>query len=189
MQQDRLGAAEGPFEIERKFLIRRPELSWLQQNADCSEIRQTYLQSPDGVRARVRMRRWEDRCVYTYTEKIKLSPLRRIEREREIDAEEYARLLRRADPARRTICKRRYCLPYAGKTLEIDLFDFWDDLALLEIELEDEDESYQIPPQLQVLREVSGDKRYSNAALAKQIPQEELERPFAGQAVERTDEG
>ena len=89
LQQDRPPAAEGPFEIERKFLIRRPELAWLQKEADCSEIRQTYLQSPEGLRARVRMRQWPNRCVYTYTEKVKLSALRRIEREREIDAEEH----------------------------------------------------------------------------------------------------
>ncbi len=180
--------AEGPFEIERKFLIRFPELAWLQREAECSEIRQTYLLADKGVRARVRMRSFPDRCEYSYTEKVKLTPLRRIEREREISREEYEQLLRRADPRRRTIHKRRFCLPYAGKLLEIDLFDFWDDRAFLEIELEDEDEPYELPPQLQVLREVTGDKRYSNAALAREIPNEDIEGLLAGLAAERTDE-
>ncbi|MBR1457106.1 MAG: hypothetical protein IJ594_08130 [Oscillospiraceae bacterium] len=145
----------GPFEIERKFLIRFPDLSWLDAEGERSEIVQTYLCAQPGHTERVRKRERAGRCVYTHTDKQKLTALRRIEIEREITPEEYEALLLRADPACRPVSKTRYCLPYMGQTLEIDLFPFWDDRAYLEIELCDERQELSIPPQITILREVS----------------------------------
>ena len=46
--------------------------------------------------------------------------------------------------------------------------------AELEVELESEDEELQLPDWIEVIREVSADKRYTNSALAKEIPDEEI---------------
>ena len=48
------------YEIERKFLIRRPEHQWLEQHAQGSRITQTYLLAVPGKSARVRKRVYED---------------------------------------------------------------------------------------------------------------------------------
>ena len=45
---------KGPYEIERKYLIRYPDLQWLDAVADKSEIEQIYLKAADGVTARLR---------------------------------------------------------------------------------------------------------------------------------------
>ena len=164
----------GPYEIERKFLIRYPDLDWLNTSAEPSEITQTYLLSEPGTTARVRRRVGAAGCVYTHTVKRKLSDLRRLEEEREIGAEEYEQLLQQADPERNVIYKTRYCLPYAGQMLEIDVFPFWQDRAYLEIELQEEAQPVEIPPQLRVIRELTDDPRYTNAALAFEIPQEAI---------------
>lgn len=158
------------YEIERKFLIRYPDLDYLRQNAESSQIVQTYLLSRKGETARVRKRGREGAWVYTHTVKQRLSDLRRIEREREISEKEYQDLLKSADPARKPIVKTRWCLPYNGKLFEIDVFPFWKDRAYMEIELADEAEPVELPPEIRVIREVTGDRRYTNAALAREIP-------------------
>ena len=168
---------EIPYEIERKFLIVRPAQAWLDALPDRSEIVQTYLATPPGGgRARVRMRTRNGDTVYTHTVKRRVNDLRAVELEREIDAEEYARLLLQADPKRKTLHKTRCCLPYHGRVFEIDLFPFWEKQALMEVELQDEAQAFDFPPEIRLIREVSGDTHYSNAALAKWLAEETAEK-------------
>lgn len=165
---------EGHFEIERRFLIRFPDPDWLRAHASGSEIRQTYLISPaKGVSARVRARSAGGRTVCTHTVKTRVSDIRRIEEEREISPEEYVALLQTADPTRRTIEKQRWLLEHEGQLFEIDLFPFWTRQALMEIELTREGQPVVFPPEICVLREVTEDGRYTNRALAREIPPEE----------------
>ena len=158
------------FEIERKYLIRRPDDAWLRKVSERSEIVQTYLVTPEGGgRARVRMRTQNGVVTCTHTIKRRVNDLRAVELEREIDKEEYEQLLKQADPERRTLYKTRCVLPYRGQLFEIDLYPFWQDQAVMEIELEDESQPVELPPEIELIREVSSDKRYSNAALAKYL--------------------
>ena len=61
-------------------------------------------------------------------------------------------------------------LAYEGKELEIDVYPFWQDRAVMEIELTDEAEAVALPPEIEIIKEVTRDRRYTNAALAKAIP-------------------
>ena len=159
------------YEIERKFLIRRPAAAWLEANCDGSDIIQTYLKTEaTGHSDRVRRRAGKDGVVYTHTVKRRISDLRREEQEREISEEEYLTLLQRADPERRSIEKRRYVLAYEGKDFEIDVYPFWQDRAVMEIELADEAEAVKLPPEIEIIKEVTRDRHYTNAALAREIP-------------------
>ena len=72
-----------------------------------------------------------------------------------------------ADPSRRPIRKTRYCLTYDSQYFEIDLYPFWDDRAILEIELKEENEQIRFPKEIQILREVTDDESYKNSNLAK----------------------
>ena len=162
-------------EIERKFLIRRPPLSELLSMGESSEIEQTYLvPDKEGVRARVRKRGRDGVYTYTHTEKSFITDLTRIEIERTIGRDEYEELLKKADPERQTIKKTRFVLPYEGQVFELDLFPFWEKQAYLEIELESEDQKIVFPPMLDIVREITYDARYTNSALAKSIPAEEI---------------
>ena len=165
-----------PLEIERKFLIRYPKVSWLadRQGSRCAELTQTYLRS-DGHSSR-RVRSWTEsgKTVWYETSKRMVTDITREEIEREISEEEYLALLKEADPARHPIRKTRWCLPYEGHTLEIDLYPFWEKQAVLECELESEDEVFAVPPEFSILREVTGDPQYLNSSLARTIPAEDL---------------
>lgn len=157
-----------PLEIERKFLIACPSLSWLEQQPGARkvEIEQTYLCSDSDSSRRVRLWREAGELHCFRTVKRSISDTTRIEEEDEITPEEYDALLREADPARCPIRKTRWCLPYEGHVLEIDIYPFWSRQAVLECELEREDEVFALPPELEVLREVTGDRRYLNSTLA-----------------------
>ena len=162
---------EEKYEIERKFLIRYPNADFLSKAASKTDIVQTYLCSGiKGRSERVRKRGAEGQWCYTHTVKTRVNELRRIENEREISEEEYLKLLENADPKRNIIYKTRYCLDYGGLTYEIDIYPFWSDRAILEVELEDEEQKICLPPAFELIREVTHDKSYTNSALAKKIP-------------------
>lgn len=162
-------------EIERKFLIRRPDAALLEQYGECSLIEQTYLRpEPDGSYARIRRRTQNGVSVYTHTKKTHITDRTRLEIEREISREEYEALMRSADPERMTIRKTRCCIPYEGQLFEVDVFPFWQNQAYMEIELREEEQQILFPPFIEILREVTSEKQYTNSALAKFIPDEEI---------------
>lgn len=165
------------FEIERKFLIARPARDYLAAHAEGTEITQTYLLAQPGETERVRKRGRGGVYTYTHTRKLRLSDMRRIEREEEITEAAYRALLERADPEARTIRKERWVLVYRGQSFEIDLFPFWAHQAYLELELADESQVIDFPPDIRILREVTDDPRYTNSALAREIPKEEASEP------------
>ncbi len=165
-------------EIERKWLIRRPTEADLQALADrlgggFSHIVQTYLLSSLRVSRRVRARTADGTTVYTCTTKRRIDRMTAEEDEQIIFQEDYEALLKEADPNCRPIEKTRWCIPFDGRTLEIDLYPFWPDQAVLEIELPSPDAPFSLPSALTVLAEVTGNRAYSNHSLAR--------NPFPGE--------
>ena len=163
-----LGEPE-PYEIERKFLIEYPDTSWLAENPTCRkiEIIQTYLNSPEGDEVRVRQRGADGSYIYFQTIKRKVSGLKRVEIERRLSQAEYLTLLMDADTTKRQIRKTRYCLTYENQYFEIDVYPFWKDRAIVELELSDENTEIVFPEQLRVIKEVTDDPSYKNASLAR----------------------
>lgn len=163
-----LGEPE-PFEIERKFLIEYPDTHWLESIPNCQriEIIQTYLNSDKDEEVRVRQRGFDGHYIYFQTIKRKVSDVKRVEIERRLSEREYIRLLMNADTTRRQIRKDRYCLTYENQYFEIDVYPFWNDKAIAEIELSDENAEIKFPEQIKVIKEVTDDDSYKNASLAK----------------------
>lgn len=158
-----------PYEIERKYLIEYPDIKWLESNPFCRriEIIQTYLNSAAGEEVRVRQRGTDRNYVYFLTIKKEVSDMKRVEVEQRLSQEEYLKLLMEADTTRRQIRKTRYCLTYENQYFEIDIYPFWNDKAIAEIELSNENVEIVFPKQLKVIREVTGDDSFKNASLAK----------------------
>ncbi len=158
-------------EIERKYLLEHaPGPGMLASfGAVPIEIEQVYLTNPDGIDAR-RVRRLSspDGITYRYTEKRRVRGIVREEREHEIDAATFERLLAEADPDRRPVRKTRHVFAYDGERLELDVFEGpLDGLVLLEIELDDEERLPEVPPELGPWRDVSEDPAYLNWNLAR----------------------
>ena len=162
-----LGEPE-PLEIERKFLIEYPDVFWLESLPNCRriEIIQTYLKTDGEDEVRLRQRGGDGHYVYFQTTKRRVDDIKRVEIERRLTKDEYLKLLADADPGKRPIQKTRYCLTYDNQYFEIDVYPFWNDKAIAEIELSDENAEIVFPEQIKVIKEVTGDARYKNASLA-----------------------
>ena len=165
------------FEIERKYLIGYPDVVMLKAQPGCEvwDITQIYLVDGEGGQTR-RIRRvlTGGRETFYRTFKRRLSALSALEDEGEITGEAYAAYSAERDMSRNPILKTRYRVPYAGHLLEFDVYPFWTDRAIMEIELEREDEAADIPSWVRVIRDVTGDKAYKNKQLAKRIPMEDI---------------
>lgn len=163
-----LGEPE-PMEIERKFLIKYPDIKWLESLPNCRkvDIIQTYLVSGNGDELRVRQRGENGSYICFKTRKRLIDGMKRIELEERLSQEEYMRLLMEADPTKRPIRKTRYCLTWDNQYFEIDVYPFWNDRGVAEIELSDENTPIRFPKELKVIREVTDDPTYKNAALAE----------------------
>lgn len=163
-----LGEPE-PYEVERKFLIEYPDTDALLALPNCEkvEIIQTYLKSEPGEEVRIRQRGIKGNYIYFETCKKTLSGLKRVEIEKRLTKDEYLERLMMADPSRRPIRKDRYCLTDGSQYFEIDVYPFWSDKAIVEIELSDPDEEIRFPEMLKLIREVTDDINYKNSSLAK----------------------
>ena len=158
-----LGIPE-PLEIERKFLIKNPAESTLAENALCDfvDIAQAYV-NRNGERFRVRKRGRDGDFIYIKTQKTKLTEMKRIEKETRITKAQYEECIK----GEKVLYKRRWLILYKEKFFELDIFPFWADRALLEIEIKSEEETFELPPFLEVEKEVTQDKSFRNSVLCQ----------------------
>ncbi len=173
-------------ETERKFLITDPGEAYFsaipRDGFKMVTIHQVYLRRTDPkIQRRVRKITESGKCAYVYTEKERISPMTRIEREREIDGSEFRRLYREGESE---LYKSRISFPfetkYGTRVAEIDLYpreyggEALAGKAVLEVEMESEEEEsrFLIPDGITVLRELTGTGEYTNTALAKPIKRE-----------------
>lgn len=161
-----------PLEIERRFLIKDGRLAPPEVAIEQRFIVQTYLSSEQGVVERIRYSTDAFSLKeYTHTLKREVSPGINDETEVVITEEEYGKLLHRADRSLNPIYKTRYTFEWAGLVWEYDTFVGFTKktrgLKILEVELESLNTSLSFPPFLEVEREVTGERMYSNRALAE----------------------
>ena len=153
------------YEIERKYLIRYPDIGTLkaQKGVEQWEVVQIYLTvSQPGETRRIRQVVSNGEIKYYKTFKRHLSSVKNEEDEGEIDQMEYIRLSKEQQPGCKPLNKTRYRIPYEGHVLEFDIYPFWDDRAIMEIELERENEGAALPDYVRVIRYVIGDMALKN---------------------------
>ena len=161
-------------EIERKFVIKLPEVSLMQQMPGYTESRitQTYLSSRYGETRRVRKREFSDRTDYIETVKIRIDNMSSTEIERNLTEEEYTSLLAEISDGTRPIIKVRHAFTYLGRSFEIDVYPEWTKTCIMENELPTRDTGIQYPPFISIVSEVTGNKAYSNASMSRSFPEE-----------------
>ena len=162
-------------EIERKYLIEYPDVDWLKAQPGCVtwRIMQTYLRPGEGGQTRrLREVTVNGEVHYYRTFKRMIDAMSNEEDEAEISRREYEALLRERDLSRRVIAKTRYRIPWRDHVLEFDIYPFWQDRAILEIELTDEEDDPGLPDYARVIRDVTGKLAYKNSMLAREIPAE-----------------
>ncbi len=152
---------QAPLEIERKFLIKYPDIDVLKGQKDYRviHIEQTYIQGEDTLKGgRVRRIKDGEEILYIFTYKERITDLTRREYEREISEREYLDALTRKLSGSITIKKDRHIFSFSDLTYELDIYPFWNDKATLEAEVDSEDVVIPIPPFLSLI--------YNNSRLA-----------------------
>ena len=161
-------------EIERKYIIYKPDISLLKRGDFFREygITQTYLSSFDNSTRRVRRIECNGVTRYIETVKRRIDAMSSYEDERFIDKEEYTRLLSDRLEGSRDIIKTRYEFYYEGQKYEIDVYPEWEKFCIMETELDSREEEIDICPFINIHSEVTGIKRYSNASMSRSFPEE-----------------
>lgn len=145
-------------EIERKFLVKGD--AWLSDADEGLACRQGYLDSGKGITVRARI--MGDKAYLTI--KGATVGITRSEFEYEIPVPDAERLLALCRDA--IVEKRRHLIEHDGMTWELDVFSGANaGLVMAEIELESEDQLFNLPNW--VGPEVSADPRYRNGHLAR----------------------
>ena len=161
-------------EIERKYVIMMPTEEELaaSDSHTSSRITQIYLDAEKGTTHRVRRREWESGTVYYETVKQRIDAISVVETEGEITEERYLDLA--ANPARgtRPIVKVRHTFSYLGQLFEVDIYPEWQKSCILETELSSRTERAQLPDFIKVVREVTGERAYSNHSMSHSFPPE-----------------
>ncbi len=156
----------GTYEIERRFLIFMPNVSFLEENCkEKWEVTQAYLKG----HSRIRSIKKGGKTVYIKTIKTRISDIKRLEKEWEITKTEFLNGLKEIEEGTSKIVKTRFVYEFDNHFFEIDIFPFWQDRAILEIELKSETEQFNLPPFTKVIKEVTNDRRYNNYSLAKTV--------------------
>lgn len=157
-----------PLEIERRYLVSLDHAVELPVPNQSSKIEQWYLKPRrDGAIERIRRRTQAGTHTYYRTSKMVVRHGVRSERESLLSEAEYLNALEDRDLIAEPIRKSRTCFVWEDQYFELDIFESnLTGLAILEIELTHEDQVVSLPPFLQVLREVTGDERFSNFCLA-----------------------
>ena len=146
-------------EIERKFLVTSTE--FLSESIQSNRIVQGYLNSNPERTVRIRIKGTQG--FITIKGKGNESGTTRFEWEKEIKITEAEQLLLLCEDG--VIDKVRYEIPSGKHLYEVDVFEGDNKgLIIAEIELENENESFEKPNWLG--EEVTGDDRYYNASLS-----------------------
>ncbi len=163
-----LGVPE-PIETERKFIV-SPNFSPADLlGHQVVDIEQFYLMpNAEGEELRFRKRGQHGDFVYFKTHKRPGgNPASRIETEDFITAGEYEFGKQFKLPGSRFVRKKRLCFVWWNQYFELDMFEEPQlPHAFLELELADPAQPMTLPPFLKVVREVTGEKAWSNYALA-----------------------
>ena len=161
-------------ETEYKFIVEKPCMDTLrnQKSFSKSDITQIYLQD-ENMTHRVRKRVYEnERTEYTENTKIRISKLSSIENEREISENEFLALSKNIENGSNVLKKTRCAVEYEGKIFEFDFYDMWEKTCIMEVELDSESENFTTPQFVNVIKDVTGDKSYSNHSMAHKFPDE-----------------
>ena len=156
-----------PMVRKRKYLIPMPDMENLAERyaAVPIDMVQTYLcMTNPCIERRVRRQKHGGEYMYFYTEKHIRPDGTKWDTEKPITEKDYNRYLLEADPELQSVDKTKYRFVYDSCRFEIDVYPFSADKAVM-FRYSENDEA-AIPPEIRVIREVTGDPDYKNKQLA-----------------------
>lgn len=154
---------------KRKYLISMPDCKALEANYGAAPLSmmQTYLTSGNpNVERRVRQQKNGGEYLYFYTEKRRGEDGNNWVTEKPISEKEYISYLMECDLSLHSVRKTKYNFVCEDHRMAVDVYPFSEDRAILFI-YGKQSEYTPIPPEIKIIRDVTGDAEYKNRVLAK----------------------
>ena len=159
-----------PMEKKRKYLVKMPDMNQLivRYGAVPFEMVQHYLvETNPAIERRIRRQKNGSDYLYFYTEKHTMTDGTVLDTERPISGKHYLKYLMEADPNLQEVHKVKYRFNYDRGRFEIDIYPFSKEKAVLFVYAGEEDQEVVIPPEIEILQEVTGNLEYKNKTLAR----------------------
>ena len=159
-----------PMEKKRKYLIKMPDMNQLivRYGAVPFEMAQHYLlETNPAIERRIRRQKNGSDYLYFYTEKHTMADEEVWDTERPISGKNYLKYLMEADPNLQEVHKVKYRFNYGLERFEIDIYPFSKDKAVMFAYAGEDVQDINMPPEIEVIREVTGDVNYKNKTLAR----------------------
>ena len=118
------------------------------------------------VTRRIRQQRNGEDYLYFYTEKH-MTESGQWETEKPIAEKQYIRYLMEGDTSLHAVHKIKYRFTYNTTAFEIDVYPFCAERAVMRAALPVGQNTLDVPPQIEILREVTGDPAFKNRQLAR----------------------
>ena len=151
---------------KKKYLVAMPDCASLEKllGAAPAEMMQTYLVPVrQDTERRIRQQKNGSGYLYFYTEKRIAPDGTRWVTEKPISEKEYVACLMEADVSLHSVIKQKYSFTYEKRRMELDVYPFCSDKAILFAYGAD---SGRLPPEIKILKDVTGEAEYKNRALA-----------------------
>ena len=158
---------EVPAMAKRKYLISMPDLKSVAEkyNASAIEMMQIYLScSNPGIERRIRQQKNGREYLYFYTEKRTAEDGEKWVTEKPISEKEYVSYLMESDISLNPVHKTKYRFNYEQYRIEIDVYPSSEEKAIMFVYGEADGKG--IPPEIEIIKDVTGEPDYKNRALA-----------------------
>ena len=159
-----------PMDKKHKYLIAMPDMNQLvvKYGAVPFEMTQDYLvMTNPNIERRVRKQKNGSDYLYFYTEKHRMEDGTMWDTERPISFKEYKKYLLEVEQELQPVHKVKYRFNWGRERFEIDVYPFSRERAVMFAYAGNDEDAVELPPEIQVLREVTGDYEYKNRTLAR----------------------
>ena len=151
---------EGPYETQRKFLIKKPDLDLLNKLHNCNKVKviEIYLNEEKNTISKLIQRGINSNNTNS---KITINKDKNVETETRLTQDAYIEELINIDTSKKIIIKDRYCLTVNSVYYEIDIYEHLEDKAICEVELTRSSE-LQLPSIIEVIEDITNNEEYTS---------------------------
>ena len=151
---------EGPYETQRKLLIKKPDIELLNKLHNCNKVKviEIYLNEEKNTISKLIQRGINSN--YTYS-KITINKDKNVETETRLTQDAYIEELINIDTSKKIIIKDRYCLTENSIYYEIDIYEHLEEKAICEVELTRSSE-LQLPSIIEVIEDITNNEEYTS---------------------------
>ena len=159
-----------PMDKKHKYLIAMPDMNQLVVNygAVPFEMTQNYLVVTNPrIERRIRKQKNGSDYLFFYTEKHLMEDGTMWDTERPISSKEYKKYLLEAEPGLQPVHKVKYRFNRGRQRFELDVYPFSKEKAVMFAYAGNDTDEISLPPEIEILREVTGNPEYKNKTLAR----------------------